>query len=279
MRVRQRRNTEISNVRLTMLRAGWERLWCMGIVLIPGVLMAQAGDVVGETADMAVAAQHMSWQEIIEAGGVLMYVLAAVSVLTLAMVLYFAVVLRRGQVAPRPLHRELVEKIKAGDLDDARRVAEYRLCPLSHIVISAIEYVRHVPNPDPMMVRDVIEGEGTRQAENIQGQTQYLLDVAVVAPMIGLLGTVFGMLRAFSAVALDIAQAKPIVLAAGVSQALITTAFGLIVGIPAMVFYAFFRRRAAKVVSTMEASASEILTAMVSKGQAVPSKIQTVMAD
>ena len=262
-----------------MLRAGWERLWCMGIVLIPGVLMAQSGDVVGETADMAVAAQHMSWQEIIEAGGVLMYVLAAVSVLTLAMVLYFAVVLRRGQVAPRPLHRELVEKIKAGDLDDARRAAEYRLCPLSHIAISAIEYVRHVPNPDPMMVRDVIEGEGTRQAENIQGQTQYLLDVAVVAPMIGLLGTVFGMLRAFSAVALDIAQAKPIVLAAGVSQALITTAFGLIVGIPAMVFYAFFRRRAAKVVSTMEASASEILTAMVSKGQAVPSKIQTVMAD
>ena len=224
MRVRQRRNTEISNVRSTMLRAGWERLWCMGIVLIPGVLMAQAGDVVGETADMAVAAQHMSWQEIIEAGGVLMYVLAAVSVLTLAMALYFAVVLRRGQVAPRPLHRELVEKIKAGDLDDARRAAEYRLCPLSHIVISAIEYVRHVPNPDPMMVRDVIEGEGTRQAENIQGQTQYLLDVAVVAPMIGLLGTVFGMLRAFSAVALDIAQAKPIVLAAGVSQALITTA-------------------------------------------------------
>ena len=83
--------------------------------------------------------------------------------------------------------------------------------------------------------------------------------------MIGLLGTVFGMLRAFGSVARDIASAKPVVLAEGVSQALVTTAFGLIVGIPAMMFYAYFRRRAAKQISHLEAASTDILTALMSK--------------
>jgi len=83
--------------------------------------------------------------------------------------------------------------------------------------------------------------------------------------MVGLLGTVFGMLRAFSAVALDIAKARPMVLAGGVSQALVTTAFGLIVGIPAMVFYAYFRRRASNLVSHLEAASTDVLTALLSK--------------
>ncbi len=63
----------------------------------------------------------------------------------------------------------------------------------------------------------------------------------------------------------DIAQAQPIVLAEGVSKALITTAFGLIVGIPAMVFYAFFRRKSAKVISHLESASADILTAVLSK--------------
>ena len=107
--------------------------------------------------------------------------------------------------------------------------------------------------------------EGGRQAETIQGQTQYLLDIAAVAPMVGLLGTVFGMLRAFSSIALDIAKAKPILLASGVSQALVTTAFGLMVGIPAMMFYAYFRRQSSKMVSHLESSSSDVLTALLSK--------------
>mgnify|MGYP006287696521 CR=1 FL=1 len=215
----------------------------------------------GEEAD----GETLSWRVVLENGGILMYVLAGVSVLTVALVVYLAIVLRDGQVVPRPLYRELIEKTRAGALDDVRRACEYRLCPLSHVVLAASEHVRNVPSVDPVMLKDIVEGEGSRQAESLQGQAQYLLDIAVISPMIGLLGTVFGMLKAFNAVALDIAQAKPIVLAGGVSQALITTAFGLIVGIPAMVFYAFFRRRASKVVSRLETASAEILTAMLSK--------------
>jgi biopolymer transport protein ExbB len=176
-------------------------------------------------------------------------------------------VLRNGQVAPRALRRELIEKIRAGALDDAGTACDYRSCPLSAVAAAGIEYIRTVPQTDAMILRDVMEGEGGRQSEAIQGQTQYLLDIAVVAPMVGLLGTVFGMLRAFSSVALDIAKAKPVVLAGGVSQALITTAFGLIVGIPAMIFFAYFRRRASKVVSHLEAASADVLTALLSRGE------------
>jgi biopolymer transport protein ExbB len=215
--------------------------------------------------ETAPAKTSLTWQEILANGGWLMYVLSAMSVLTVAFIIYFFVVLRVAQVAPRSLLDLLVDGIRNDSLDDARRACEYRPCALSAVSLAALNHVRNMPQPDSSLLRDVIEGEGGRQAESIQGQTQYLLDIAVVAPMVGLLGTVFGMLRAFSGVALDIAQAKPVVLAEGVSQALITTAFGLMVGIPAMAFYAYFRRRAANVVSQLESASADVLTALLSK--------------
>ena len=224
-----------------------------------------AAGAAAEVAAPAAVSQAVNWRQLLEQGGFLMYVLGAMSFATVAFIIYFFVVLRPGQVASPALLRELVDKIRAGAQDDARRAAEYRPGPLSSVVLSAMNYIRDVAEPDPSLLRDVMEGEGVRQADAIQGQTQYLLDIAAVAPMVGLLGTVFGMYKAFGSVANDIASAKPVVLAAGVSQALITTAFGLIVGIPAMAFYAYFRRRSSKLVSYLESSSTEVLTALLSR--------------
>ncbi|NQT94509.1 MAG: MotA/TolQ/ExbB proton channel family protein [Lentisphaerae bacterium] len=207
----------------------------------------------------------MPWKDIVQNGGWLMVVLAAISVLMLAMVIYFLAVLRTSQIAPRRLYVEVMEKIRDGKPEDARRACENRPSQLSAVCLTAMDHIKDVPKTDAMLLKDIVEGEGARQAEAIQGQTQYLMDIAAVAPMIGLLGTVFGMLRAFSSVALDIAKAKPVVLAAGVSQALVTTAFGLMVGIPAMLFYAFFRRRASKLISHLEALSADVLTALLSQ--------------
>lgn len=215
------------------------------------------------------ASTVISWMEIIHNGGFLMYVLAAMSFLTLTFVIYFFVVLRVPQIAPNALRDELVEKINDGNLDGAQRTCEYRRTALSAVVLAAINYIRNTKGGSPELLKDVMEGEGERQAEAIQGQTQYLLDIAAVSPMIGLLGTVFGMLRAFSSVALDMASAKPVNLAAGVSQALVTTAFGLIVSIPAMMFYAYFRRRATKLVARLEVSSTHVLSALLSETDTV----------
>jgi biopolymer transport protein ExbB len=206
----------------------------------------------------------LSWRDLWGYGGLLMYVLAGLSALAVAFILYFFTVLRRSQVAPAPLQRALLDAIRRGSPDDARRACEARPCPLSAVGQVALDYLRDIPGADPGLLKDVMEGEGARQAETIQGQPQYLLDIAVVAPMVGLLGTVIGMLRAFSTIALDIGKAKPILLAAGVSQALVTTAFGLVVAIPAMAFYAYFRRQSSKMVSDLESASTDLLTALLS---------------
>lgn len=225
---------------------------------------------VGASQAVAVAdADAMTWREIVENGGWLMYVLGVVSFILLALILYFIVVLRRSQIVPLSLYRELMDKIELGAMDDARKACEYRPSALSMVVMTGIDCVKRLPDADPVVLNDMIEGEGSRQAESLQGQIQYLADIGAIAPMIGLLGTVFGMLRAFGGVAREIANAKPVVLAAGVSQALITTAFGLIVGILAMGAYAFFRRKASKLTAYLEAASTDVMTALLSKRRSV----------
>jgi len=192
-------------------------------------------------------------------------VLAALSIITLAMIIYFLAVLRKGQVVPEPLRSELMSKLREGNIEDARRMCGFRRGPLSAVLLSALDHMKSMPDMDPMLLRDVVEGEGARQSESIQGQTQYLMDIAVVAPMIGLLGTVFGMMIAFNAVSDQIAVVRPTALIAGVNKAMITTAFGLVVGIPAMMAYAFFRNRTAKLISLLETASAELFTALLSR--------------
>ena len=209
--------------------------------------------------------ETMTVEKIIKMGGKPMYVLAAMSVMGLAMVLYFLLMLRENQIVPRRFQNELRLALTSGELDKARDMCMKDRSAIASVTLSAIEYAHNAELTDLGLLKDIIEGEGSRQASMIQNQIQYLQDIAVIAPMVGLLGTVLGMLTAFNAVALKIAEAKPVVLAAGVSQALITTAAGLIVGIPAMMAYAYFRGRSAKLISILENVSAEVLTLLVRK--------------
>ncbi len=201
------------------------------------------------------------WQQ----GGWIMWGLAAMSLIGAAFIFYFFVLLRVKQIVPPVFRGDVVKKIRAGTADDIRTACMYKPCPLSEVVLAGLDCVGEGNRGDPSMLKDMLEGEGSRQGSLLQGQTQYLLDIAVIAPMVGLLGTVFGMLSAFDAVATDLASAKPMALAQGVSQALITTAAGLIVGIPAMMFYAYFRGRAANMISTLETASSEVYRAFIER--------------
>lgn len=101
--------------------------------------------------------------------------------------------------------------------------------------------------------------EGARIAARANAAVDWLADVAAIAPLVGLLGTVLGMFKAFGGIASDVsAGAKPVVLAQGVSQAIVTTIFGLGVAIPALVLYAVFRRRAARRVEELEEAVEEL---------------------
>ena len=104
------------------------------------------------------------------------------------------------------------------------------------------------------------EAEGARIAERVYAAVDWLSDIAAIAPLVGLLGTVLGMFQAFGGIATDVAAgAKPVVLAQGVSQAIVTTIFGLVIAIPSLLMYAIFRRRAARLVAALEEKADEVL--------------------
>ena len=214
----------------------------------------------------AVNAYGMSFKQAWVYGGWIMWVLAALSIFALALVFYFIWSLRAAAVAPYELVSDLLAQIRANDFNEVRRLGARHPCPLSSVVLAALDCMRNVPNCDVSLLRSVVESEGGRQAEAIQGQTEFLLDISTIAPLLGLLGTVLGMLHAFGSLATDVASAKPVVLAAGVSQALVTTIFGLIVAIPCMGFYAWFRRRASRQISNLEAASAEVVTALIGSG-------------
>lgn len=201
-------------------------------------------------------------------GGPLMHVLLAISVFFLANVIYLFAILRAGLTVPRVAFNDIMEKVRTDKLEEAAKVCGYKPCPFSHVATAAIRYALSAPVIDPIMLDAAMTGEGARQAAKLHGRTQWLLDIAAIAPMVGLLGTVIGMLQAFTGVAsvgAEVVANKPIALAAGVSLALITTIAGLIVAIPAMAFYAWFRRQAARQVANLECACADLLTAMVSQ--------------
>ena len=104
-----------------------------------------------------------------------------------------------------------------------------------------------------------LETTGAHIAERLNASVDYLCDIAAIAPLVGLLGTVLGMFQAFGGIANDLAAAaRPVVLAQGVSQAIVTTVFGLVVAIPCLAAYAFLRRRTAKRINELESLAVEL---------------------
>ena len=229
--------------------------------------VAQEATTVAAKAEGLMGKYGMSLKDAWEKGGWVMWVLGALSIFALAMVLYFVWALRSGAVIPHALVSDVLSHLRSGDLNEARRLADRSSCPFASVVLSALNCLRNIPNCDSALLRSTTEAEGARQADAIQGQTELLLDVSTIAPLLGLLGTVLGMFKAFGSIAEDVAGAKPVVLAAGVSQAIVTTIFGLIIAIPCMAFYAWFRRRASRQISNLEAASSEVLTALISLEQ------------
>lgn len=204
-------------------------------------------------------ANGMTLRELWQAGGPLMYVLAALSIVGLALVIYLIASLRVRAVVPRRFVEEVTGALHEGRLDEAQRLCREGRCVFAAVAGTAVEALARMPDVRPEALKELVETEGNRQAGHLQSRVQHLQDIAVVAPMVGLLGTVMGMLQAFQAVAYDIVRARPIELARGVSQALITTAAGLIVGIPAMIAHAWFRGRLADLTARMESAASELV--------------------
>ncbi len=206
--------------------------------------------------------------DLMEKGGPVMYVLLFLSFVAVCLVFYYIFSLRLDIIAPPSLLTQFEEKKK--DLDVMAQICKDDDSPLAEVISSGIEMLRK-PNCSYDMLHDAIEDEGSRQAGRLWHRIQYLQDVAVISPMVGLLGTVVGMIRSFGALSAENITPKPTIIAQGISMALITTAGGLIIGILSMIVYAYFRGRVNGLVSDLEGASNKISREM-SKLAATPEK-------
>jgi biopolymer transport protein ExbB len=128
------------------------------------------------------------------------------------------------------------------------------------VVQRTLDFATKNPSASYEVVKEIAETEGASQAASLQHRTVYLADIGMLAPMVGLLGTVFGIIRSFGAIGSgNVAQSRDVLLAAGVSEALVATATGLMLGILAMAFYSLFRNRVQGLISDLEIASSHVL--------------------
>jgi biopolymer transport protein ExbB len=210
------------------------------------------------------------WQVILS-GGPVMYPLAAMSVLALMLILVYLFSMRRGTVVSGRYMQAADALIRKKDYLGLLAVSNRHDEAIAGLMERALHFLTQNPTASIAEAREIAQAEGIRLAGLWNQRISYLADVGTIAPMLGLFGTVLGMIKSFSVVASDIAASRPMMLAEGVAEALVTTAAGLLIGIPAMAAYAFFRGRVQGMISDLE-SASTILMAQLGAGTSDSSK-------
>jgi biopolymer transport protein ExbB len=192
--------------------------------------------------------------ELLIAGGWVMWPLMACSAIALAIILERFWTLRRRAVLPPGLGQEVREWAAQHKLDPAHVEALRGTSPLGELLAAALE-VRHRPRE---IIKERVEDIGRHVVHQMERFLNTLGTIAGIAPLLGLLGTVIGMIRMFLSI-LEHGVGDVTQLAGGIGQALITTAAGLVVAIPALMFYRYFRGRVIEYVVEMEKQAMALL--------------------
>lgn len=176
------------------------------------------------------------------------------SITVLGIVIERLVVLRRKRIIPAGFLDQVRRYWYRGDIKAALEYCDEQRAVMARIVRTAL--TRHEAGVDD--IEKALESAGQLEASALNSHVRGLGVVANLAPMLGFLGTVTGMIKAFNAIAAA-GTSNPGLVASGISEALLTTAAGLIVGIPALALFHFFRGRADRFVAEMEEVALELL--------------------
>ena len=219
-----------------------------------------AGTLLGQDS-VAPAVNKVDLVAVFEKGGVILYILLLLSFIASCLVFYYLLTLRTSVIVPKDFIVQAENAINQKDFEVLAQVCEENSSPASKIIAAGANIFLRSKN-NYQMIKDAIEDEGVRQAGLLWHRIQALQDIAVIAPMVGLLGTVLGMIKSFMGLNAESATPRPTVIASGVSMALLTTAAGLIVGIVAMILYSVFRARINKILTELENSCNKIAVDM-----------------
>ncbi len=198
--------------------------------------------------DMNISEQGMTMWQIIRAGGGLMIVLALLSIAALSLIIYYFITIKHEKLLPKDFFRNALSLVKNGKHKEARDICLAKRNLIADVFSAALSRITE----EKVIIKEAIEDEARRAAEALWQKLGYLSDIATISPMVGLLGTILGMIQAFNVIAFQTGAVKPILLAGGISKAMVTTAAGLIIAVPSMMFHSFFRGKIQNVIAQLE---------------------------
>lgn len=182
-------------------------------------------------------------------GGILMYPIGLCSIVALGIFLEKIWGLRKKKVLPRDFLIEVEDLVLRGKLPEAVTLCKRDNSSIAHVVRVGIE--NYGKRRD--VIKERIEEVGRREVASLERYINVIGTIAGISPLLGLLGTVSGMIKSFNVISLE-GVADPASLAGGISEALITTAAGLVVAIPAFVIYRYLMNKADSLILEMEES-------------------------
>ncbi len=195
--------------------------------------------------------------EIVQSGGWLMVPILLCSIVAAAISVERLWTLQRSRITPKNLLAQVWGAIKTDEVD-SQRLRELRVAsPLGLVFAAGISNAKRGRD----IMKEAMEEAAGQVSHSLERYLTSLGIIASVSPLLGLLGTVVGMIKVFTALMLE-GAGNANVLAGGISQALITTAAGLSVAIPALIFHRFFMRRVDELVISMEQEASKLVDIM-----------------
>ena len=196
--------------------------------------------------------------EIVQAGGWLMVPIIACSVVAAAIILERLWTLQPKRVLPKDLTAQVWGWVKKNQLNPKHIQSIHQSSPLGEILAAGLAN----RDRDRERIKEAIEDTGRHVVHELERYLNSLGTIAAISPLLGLLGTVIGMVTVFAAITTH-GVGNPTVLAGGISQALITTAAGLSVAIPALMGYRYLRGRVDELVIQMEKEALKFMEALV----------------
>ncbi|MGA0333972.1 MAG: MotA/TolQ/ExbB proton channel family protein [Kiritimatiellia bacterium] len=211
----------------------------------------------GETISVAQPPDQTTLWGLFKMGGWSMYVLLGGSVAAVGLTIYNGIALQTKKFLRPDIFQKLKGYLEVNDFNGAKDYCENEKAPLANIVHAGLDRVAGFY----LDIESVEKGMEEAAMEEVTGNLipiNYLSVIAVIAPMVGLLGTVSGMIKAFGNMASQ-GMGRPEVLADNISEALITTAGGLLVGIPVMIIYFYFKNRYTGLISALNRMSGEVL--------------------
>ena len=190
----------------------------------------------------------------ITAGGIFMWPLLACSVLIIAFSIERAWFLQKRLICPEGLSNQVKNLIDSNSLDDKQATELARLSSLGFLLINCLKYKK--------LSRENLESKIEEKAAEVHYSLERNLamlgTIATISPLLGLLGTVVGMITAFTGLT-ETSGANPDLLAAGISQALITTAFGLLIAVPGLVLHKYFEHKIKYLMLSLQKEVSDFI--------------------